>query len=85
MRPLYFALMESNDSNTVLFVLSIVTVHTRLECFGAFIVYMSTVSNVDITFGCVQFVSRKSCVYICINIYAGTRFIHAMLNQLVLK
>ena len=49
----------------------IVTAQTRLECFGAFIVYMSTVSKVSITFDRVQFVSRQSRVYTCISIYAG--------------
>ena len=52
---------------------SIVMGQTRLECFGAFIVYMSTVSNVKITFSCVEFVSRKSRVYTCINIYGRTK------------
>jgi hypothetical protein len=39
---------------------SIITAQTRLECFGTFIVYMSTVSNVKITFGCVQFTTVKA-------------------------
>ena len=38
----------------------IVTVQTRLKCFGAFIVNMSTVSNVNITFDCFQFISCKT-------------------------
>ena len=49
---------------------SIVTAQTRLEWFG-----VSTVSNVNITFGSIQFVSRKSHVYTCINIYNRTRYI----------
>ena len=53
----------------------IVTAQTTLECFGAFIVYMPTVNNVKITFGCVQFVDHKSCIYTCINIYGRTRYI----------
>ena len=52
---------------------SIVTAQNRLECFGAFIVYLSTISNVSITFSCIQFVSLKSCIYTCINIFAETR------------
>ena len=54
---------------------SIVTAQTRLECFAT---SMSRVSNVKITFGCVQFVSHKSCFYTCINIYGRTRYIPAM-------
>ena len=52
---------------------SIVMAQTRLEYFGAFIVYMSTFRNVNITFGCIQFVNNKSHLYICINIYGRTR------------
>jgi hypothetical protein len=60
----YITLKKNNDSNTVLFVChSIVTAQTILECFGVFIVFMSTVSNVNITFGCIQFVSHKSHIY----------------------
>ena len=51
---------------------SIETAQTRLEFVGAFIVYMSTVSNVKITFGWVQFVSRKSRVYTYVNVYGRT-------------
>ena len=61
--------MKSNDSNTVLFLHSIITAQTRLEYVGTFIVYMSTTSNVSITFGYVQFFSHKSSVYTCISIY----------------
>jgi hypothetical protein len=56
-------------SNTVLFV-------CPLHLNGSFIVYMSTVSNVKITFGCVQFLSRKSRIYTCINIYGRTWFLY---------
>ena len=55
-------------------VLSIIMAQTRLECFGAFIGYRSTVSNVNIIFGCVQFVCRKTLVYTCINIYGRARY-----------
>ena len=52
----------------------IVMAQTGLECFGMFIEYMSTVSNVRITFGCVQFVSHESHLYTCTNIYARTKY-----------
>ena len=67
-----FALMKSNDCKMVLFVCSLHRNSSkRLECFGAFIVYMPTVSNVNITFGCIQFVTHKSSVNTCINFMAG--------------
>ena len=53
---------------------SIIMAETRLEFVGGFIVYMSSVSNVKITFGCVQFVSLKSRVYTFINIHGRTRY-----------
>ena len=46
---------------------------TQLEYFGTFIVYMSTVSNVNITLAAL-FVSRKSRIYTVINIYAVARY-----------
>ena len=51
---------------------SFVTAQTRLEYFGALVVYMSTVSNFKITFGCFEFVSRKIRVYTFIIIYVGS-------------
>jgi len=71
----FYSALKSSDSNMVVFVYPpIVMAQTRLECFGSFIVYMSTVSNVNITFGCTEFVSRKFCIYTCINIYGRTRY-----------
>ena len=69
MSSFYAALMKDNANNSVIFVHSIVTAQTRLEYFGAFIVYISTVSNARITCDCVQFVSHKNSVYTCINIF----------------
>ena len=57
---------------------SIVTAETGLDCFGAFLVYISTVSDINITFGWVQFFSHKSHVYTCINIYGSTRYITSL-------
>jgi hypothetical protein len=54
------ALMKSNDSNTVLFVHSVLMVQIRLGCFGMFIVYMSTLSNVKVTSGCVSLSAVKA-------------------------
>ena len=46
---------------------SIIMAQTRLEFFGAIIVYTSTVSNVNINFGCIQFVTCKiyKYIYVC--------------------
>jgi len=60
--------------NIVLFVHSIVTAQTRLEFVSMFIMFKSTVSNVKMTFGCVQIVSRKCLIFTCINIYGRTRY-----------
>ena len=43
--------------------------------FWHVLVYTSTFGNVNITFGCVQFVSCKSHIYTCINIYGRIRYI----------
>ena len=70
----YSALMESNEATLLsLYVHSILTAQTRLECFSSFIIYMSTISNVKIT-DYIQFVSCKSHIYTCINIYARTKY-----------
>ena len=55
---------------------SIVMAQTRLEFFGAFIVYMSTVHNTYIIFGWIQFVSCKSCIYTCRTRYLFYLFTH---------
>ena len=70
-----FHTYEEQWQQYVCFCLSIPSLmaQSRMECFGTFIVYRSTVININITFGCVQFVSRKSCVYTCISIYGRIR------------
>jgi hypothetical protein len=52
---------------------STLTVQTRQAFFSAFIVYsnMSAVSNANITFGCVQFVSSKIRIYTLLIFMAG--------------
>ena len=51
-----------------LFVHSIVTAQTRPEYFGAFILYMSTVSNVKITFAAFSLSAVKA-AFILISIF----------------
>jgi len=80
MSSFYSALMKSNDSNMVSFICPLHQNSSNLKSFDAFIVYMSTVNNVSITFGCFQFVSHKSRVYTCINIYAENRYIYVVWN-----
>ena len=58
-----------------------VMAQTRLEWFWKFIVYMLIVSNVKITFGWVQFVSHKSCIFTCIYIFGRIRYIKVHLHQ----
>ena len=45
---------------TAMSVHSIVMAQTKLECFGAFPVYISTVSNVNITFGTFSLSAAKA-------------------------
>ena len=63
-----------------LFVHSIVTAQTRLECFGAFIMYMSTDSNVNMTFDCIQFVSHKASFTFVSIFMAGLYIYHIYTN-----
>ena len=64
---------------------SIITDQSRQDYFDMFIVYMLIISNVNIIFGCVQFVSCKRHVYTCINIYGSTRCIYTIMEKFTTK